>query len=66
MDDPITLRLADVSEREPLTELCIRSKAHWGYDAAFMALCRDALTVHSLAIKQKRMRLHSIKKWARR
>lgn len=28
-----------------LTALCHRSKAHWGYDAAFMAACRDELTL---------------------
>ena len=28
-----------------LTELCLRSKAVWGYDKAFMAACRPALTV---------------------
>lgn len=27
-----------------LSALCLRSKAHWGYDDAFMAACRDALT----------------------
>ncbi|MDF2369951.1 MAG: GNAT family N-acetyltransferase [Rhizobiaceae bacterium] len=55
MGDPVSVRLADVSEREPLTQLCLRSKAHWGYDAAFMELCRDALTVDPLAITQKRV-----------
>ncbi|MNY37479.1 Acetyltransferase (GNAT) family protein [compost metagenome] len=28
-----------------LTELCLRSKAVWGYDEAFMAACRPTLTV---------------------
>ncbi|HEU0220815.1 MAG TPA: GNAT family N-acetyltransferase [Paracoccaceae bacterium] len=28
-----------------LTELCLRAKASWGYDAAFMAACRAELTV---------------------
>ena len=27
-----------------MTDLCHRSKAVWGYDAAFMAACRDELT----------------------
>ena len=27
-----------------LTALAIRSKAHWGYDSAFMAKCRDELS----------------------
>lgn len=29
-----------------LTALCVRSKAHWGYDAAFMALSAAALEVN--------------------
>ena len=28
-----------------LTALCLRSKAHWGYDAAFMQLCAATLQV---------------------
>jgi GNAT superfamily N-acetyltransferase len=32
-----TIRPARKGEAAMLTELCIRSKAHWGYDAAFMA-----------------------------
>lgn len=28
-----------------LSELAFRSKAHWGYDAAFMEDCRDELTL---------------------
>lgn len=27
------------------TALCLRSKASWGYDATFMAQCRETLTV---------------------
>jgi GNAT superfamily N-acetyltransferase len=36
---------APVAEELPdLTELCMRSKAVWGYDADFMAACRKELT----------------------
>ena len=35
-------RLADL---EPLTALCLRSKAWWGHDEAFIAACRDELTL---------------------
>ncbi|MDP6591468.1 MAG: GNAT family N-acetyltransferase [Alphaproteobacteria bacterium] len=28
-----------------LSALCMRSKAHWGYDDGFMAACRKALTL---------------------
>ncbi len=41
----ITIRPAKSSEIDTLTALCIRSKAHWGYDRVFMDKSRDALTV---------------------
>ncbi|MGM4962332.1 GNAT family N-acetyltransferase [Tardiphaga sp. 1201_B9_N1_1] len=41
----LTLRGAHPDEAAALTELCLRSKAVWGYDAAFMAACRDELTL---------------------
>lgn len=28
-----------------LSDLCLRSKAYWGYDSAFMEACRDELTL---------------------
>jgi GNAT superfamily N-acetyltransferase len=34
-----TIREARVEELEALSALCLRSKAHWGYDADFMARC---------------------------
>ncbi|TQF03145.1 GNAT family N-acetyltransferase [Kitasatospora acidiphila] len=39
------LRPAQPAEAEALTALVLRSKAHWGYDEAFMAVCRDELTL---------------------
>jgi GNAT superfamily N-acetyltransferase len=39
------LRPARPGEQPALTELCLRSKAYWGYDAAFMAACRAELTL---------------------
>jgi GNAT superfamily N-acetyltransferase len=41
----LTLRGAHPDEAAALTELCLRSKAVWGYDAAFMTACRDELTL---------------------
>jgi len=41
----ITVRRARVEEAGILTELAMRAKASWGYDAAFMAACRDELTL---------------------
>lgn len=39
------IRLAHAGEVEELSELAMRSKAHWGYDEAFMEACRDELTL---------------------
>jgi GNAT superfamily N-acetyltransferase len=41
----LQLRPARRDEAETLTELCLRSKAVWGYDAAFMRACRAELTL---------------------
>lgn len=39
------LRPARWDELRELSALCLRSKAHWGYDAAFMAACQVELTL---------------------
>ncbi|MCR9080108.1 MAG: GNAT family N-acetyltransferase [Hyphomonadaceae bacterium] len=39
------VRPARLEELEDLTALCLRSKAYWGYDAAFMAACVDEVTL---------------------
>jgi len=39
------IRRARPEEADQLTELCIRSKRSNGYDDAFMAACRDELTI---------------------
>ncbi len=39
------IREARVEEASALTELALRSKAHWGYSEEFMAACRAELTV---------------------
>lgn len=41
----MTLRAALPGEAGILTDLCLRSKAVWGHDAAFMAACRAELTI---------------------
>jgi GNAT superfamily N-acetyltransferase len=41
----IQLRDARQSELLTLSELCLRSKAVWGYDDAFMTACRTELTL---------------------
>lgn len=40
-----TLRPARLDELADLSALCLRSKAYWGYDAAFMAACTEELTL---------------------
>ena len=40
------VRAAKPGESQSLTALCVRSKAHWGYDAAFMKLSAAALVVN--------------------
>src|SRR5215475_3810915 len=40
----LLIRAPEVEELPALSELCLRSKAVWGYDAAFMAACRAELT----------------------
>jgi GNAT superfamily N-acetyltransferase len=42
----IRLRDALPNELSGLDGLCLRSKAVWGYDDAFMAACRTELTLH--------------------
>ncbi|MEA9390566.1 GNAT family N-acetyltransferase [Acerihabitans sp. TG2] len=40
------LRAARMDELTKLTELCVQSKAFWGYDDAFIRDCRDKLNFH--------------------
>lgn len=39
------IRAAGPQDADELSELAIRSKAHWGYDAAFMEASREELTI---------------------
>jgi GNAT superfamily N-acetyltransferase len=39
------IRRARPAEADALSELALRSKSHWGYDADFLAACRDDLTL---------------------
>lgn len=41
----LLIRAAAVEELPALSELCMRSKAVWGYNAAFMEACRGELTL---------------------
>ncbi|MBC7909550.1 MAG: GNAT family N-acetyltransferase [Pyrinomonadaceae bacterium] len=42
---PLNIRSARELEASLLTELAIRSKGHWGYDAEFLEDCRVDLTI---------------------
>jgi GNAT superfamily N-acetyltransferase len=48
-DDP-WIRPARADEAEALTDLAVRSKAHWGYDNVFLAASRPHLAVGADAI----------------
>jgi GNAT superfamily N-acetyltransferase len=39
-----TLRFAKLEEASVLSDLALRSKGHWGYDADFLASCKQELT----------------------
>lgn len=41
----VTVRPARPDEAAEISALALRSKGHWGYDAAFLAACRDDLTI---------------------
>jgi GNAT superfamily N-acetyltransferase len=49
--DTLPIRRAAPGEAPALSDLCLRAKAHWGYDPAFLDLCRAALTVDPDAIR---------------
>ena len=49
------VRAARAGEAEALTALCVRSKAHWGYDARFMRLCQASLTISDADIASARV-----------
>ncbi|MEL7368219.1 MAG: GNAT family N-acetyltransferase [Myxococcota bacterium] len=49
------LRAPTRDELPALTDLCIRSKAHWGYNSAFLAQCRAELTLTSDELKKTKV-----------
>ena len=51
----VSIRKAEAGEAQALTVLCLRSKAHWGYDAEFMRLCVPSLTVGEDIIAEGRV-----------
>ncbi len=53
----IEIRDATVDDCEALSALAFASKAHWGYDDAFMEACRDELTIHPVDLERARIRV---------
>jgi GNAT superfamily N-acetyltransferase len=56
----IRLRDARQDEFESLSELCLRSKAVWGYDDAFMAACRAELTLHPAELQSTHLQVADV------
>lgn len=48
--ESLRIRAARPDEEATLTALCLRSKAHWGYDAAFLDASRTALAIDAAMI----------------
>ena len=50
----VLIRPARATEAELLSALALRSKAHWGYDAAFLEACKDELTLDEGEVADRR------------
>lgn len=57
---PLTIREPRQEELPTLSDLCFRSKAVWGYDAAFMEACRDELTLEPHELRSTSIALAEI------
>jgi len=53
----LVLRPARSEEGPALTELCLRSKAVWGYDDVFMQACRKELTLTPATVLANRVQV---------
>ena len=53
----VTLRPVWTDELPLLSALCLRSKASWGYGAAFMAACRTELTIRPEELRTTLLRV---------
>ena len=53
----LRLRPARFDELAALTELCLRSKAVWGYDEAFMRACRAELALAPRDLQTSRIQI---------
>jgi GNAT superfamily N-acetyltransferase len=48
------IRAGEAAEAAALTELSLRSKGHWEYDAEFLAACREELTIRPADVAARR------------
>lgn len=46
----VDIRAPKPAECDAITALCLRSKAYWGYDTAFMEACRSELSVSAATL----------------
>jgi GNAT superfamily N-acetyltransferase len=53
----IKLRDARPNELPSLSELCLRAKAVWGYDDAFMTACRTELTLRPAELQSTHLQV---------
>ena len=53
--DAVTLRPARAADCAALSKLAMVSKAYWGYDDAFMEMCREELTITPTRIDRETM-----------
>ncbi|MFJ8826348.1 GNAT family N-acetyltransferase [Streptomyces sp. NPDC102467] len=54
MRQTVRIRTARPDEAELLSALALRSKAHWGYDAEFLAACAAELTLRADEVEPRR------------
>ena len=54
----LTIRSARADEGGYLSDLAMRSKAHWGYSREFMDACRDELTFSALDVANPQHLFH--------
>jgi N-acetylglutamate synthase-like GNAT family acetyltransferase len=52
------IRAANADDAPILSELSVRSKAHWGYDAAFIESCREDLRISREDVSTSIVRVH--------
>ncbi|AWL88449.1 MULTISPECIES: GNAT family N-acetyltransferase [Streptomyces] len=48
------IRAGEAAEAAVLTDLALRSKGHWEYDAEFLAACREELTMRPAEVAARR------------